>query len=68
MPTTPHTSCRRGKRVRVVTQSGQVIIDKFVERTGKGIILRKTGFLRGRDIKAFSLFRAPGFDIPEKSE
>lgn len=53
---TPHTSCMRGTRVRVVLRDGSVIIDRFVERTGKFIVLAGHR-LRGGEVKAFSIYR-----------
>lgn len=53
---TPHTSCMRGTRVRVVLRSGDVIIDRFVERTGKFIVLAGHR-LRGGDVKTFGIYR-----------
>jgi hypothetical protein len=53
---TPHTSCARGTRVRVVLRSGDVIIDRFVERTGKFIVLAGHR-LRGGDVKTFGIYR-----------
>lgn len=57
MSSTPHTSCRKGKRVVVTLQDGTRIIDKFVERKGKGIVLEEKGFVRGREIRAFTIYR-----------
>lgn len=53
---TPHTSCARGTRVRVVLRNGDVIIAKFLERTGKFLVLE--GYrLRGGDVKTFGINR-----------
>lgn len=52
----PHTSCPRGTKVRVVTRGGEVIIDRFVERTGKFIVLRGRR-LRGDELKSFTIYR-----------
>ncbi|WP_250533512.1 hypothetical protein [Caballeronia sp. AZ10_KS36] len=51
---TPHTSCARGTRVRVVLRSGEVIVAKFVERTGKFVLLEGHR-LRGADIRTFGI-------------
>jgi hypothetical protein len=53
---TPHTSCPRGTRVRIVLRNGDVIIDRFVERTGKFIVLAGHR-LRGGELKSFSIYR-----------
>jgi hypothetical protein len=39
-----------------VLRDGTVIVDKFIERTGKFVILQNHK-LSGRDIKAFSINR-----------
>lgn len=55
---TPHTYTKRGKRVRVQLISGEVFIDKFLERTAKKIIVFASGRrVRQGDIKSFSDFR-----------
>lgn len=53
---TPHTSCARGTRVRVVLRTGEVIVAKFLERTGKFVLLEGHR-LRGGDIKNFGIKR-----------
>ena len=53
---TPHTSAPRGKRIRVVLRNGDVISDRFVERTGKFIVPEGMK-LRGSDIKSLSIDR-----------
>lgn len=53
---TPHTSCKKGKTVRVVLRSGVVLIDKFVERTGKFVIL-KNNRLTGDSISSLSIYK-----------
>lgn len=53
---TPHTSCMRGKRVRIVLRDGTVLRGKFLERTHLHVVLE--GFrVRAREIKAFSIAR-----------
>jgi len=51
----PHTSCRRGTTVRIVLRTGEIIEDKFLERTGKFIILEKYGRLKPADIRTFGI-------------
>lgn len=53
---TPHTSCARGTKVRLVLRNGDVIVAKFVERTGKFIVLEGHR-LRGVDLKSFGIYR-----------
>lgn len=54
----PHTSCYRGKRVRVVLRSGEVFVDRFHERTGHFIVFKDRGRIPRGDIAAFSIFKA----------
>lgn len=53
---TPHTSCRKGKRVRVVMKDGTIFIDKFVEQTGKFNIFEGHKVRTG-EIRAFSIYK-----------
>lgn len=53
----PHTSCKKGKRVIVTLKDGTRILDKFVEKKSKGIVLEEAGFINGQDIRAFSIYR-----------
>lgn len=54
---TAHTHAKRGKRVIVTLADGTLILDKFVERIGKGIKLEKYGVILGRDIRAMTIYR-----------
>ena len=53
----PHTSCQRGKRVRVKLHNGKVIIDKFQEGHDRFILLEETGKIRVEDIDSFGPWR-----------
>ncbi|MDR5777587.1 MULTISPECIES: hypothetical protein [unclassified Caballeronia] len=53
---TPHTCCARGTRVRVVLRNGDVIVDRFVERTGKFVVLAKHR-IRGGELKSFGIYK-----------
>ena len=52
---TPHTSFRRGKAVHVVLRDGTTFDDKFVERTGKFVILENYGRLKAGNISSMSI-------------
>ena len=52
----PHTSCRRGKWVRLALRDGRVVVDKFVERTPKFIVLESHRFTVDQ-IKTFGIMR-----------
>lgn len=57
---TPHTSVRKGKRVRIVLKDGTIIIDKFKERTGKFVIIgdeTHNNPIRAGDIKSFGIYK-----------
>lgn len=54
---TTHTSARKGKRVILTLTNGNRFIDKFVERVGKGVVLEVHGFIRGREIRAMTIYR-----------
>ena len=53
----PHTSCRRGKRVRIVLFSGDVIIGKFNESSDKYVFLEDDVRILKKDIKAFGIYK-----------
>lgn len=55
---TPHTQTRRGKRVRVELKSGEVFVDKFLERTRKKLLIFEGRTVRVGDVKAFSDVKA----------
>lgn len=52
-----HTSTHKGKRVRVKLRSGEVIVDKFVERTDIAIHLQDTGWINKKDLQKFSIYK-----------
>jgi hypothetical protein len=54
---TPHTSCRKGKRVIVTLRDGSRHIDKFVERIGKGVVLENLGLIKVKQLRAFTIYR-----------
>jgi hypothetical protein len=56
---TPHMSCRKGKRVRVALHSGEVFVDKFVERRDRRIIFEGRT-VDSADVKSFGLYKARG--------
>lgn len=53
---TPHTSVRRGKRVRVVMKDGLLFIDKFLENTKRFVIFENHEVRKG-DIKSFGIYK-----------
>lgn len=56
MRRTPHTACRRGKWVRLTLRDGRVVVDKFVERTPKFIVLENHRFTVDQ-INTFGILR-----------
>lgn len=55
---TPHTSCPRGKRVRVVLKDGTEFVDKFMEHTAGHLVIFAAHQVRQGDIKIFTILRA----------
>lgn len=51
-----HTACYPGKKVKVVLRDGTVLIDKFVDRKSKWIVLKNYGKVYKEEIKVFSIF------------
>jgi len=56
MAPTPHTSCRKGKRVVIRLKDGTRMTGKFVERKGRFVYL-DSGRIEAGKIKAFSIAR-----------
>ena len=56
MKRTCHLSCNKGKRVRVLLRNGEIIIDKFVEKKGRFVLLEGRK-LRTVEIKSFVIFK-----------
>lgn len=57
----PHTSTRRGKKVRLVMRNGDEHEGKFKERTGQFVAL-DIGRFEGRDIKQFIVVKTALID------
>ena len=53
---TPHTSTRKGKRVKIVLKSGITLIGKFKERTGNHVLIGDSKIWAG-DIKSFTIYK-----------
>jgi dephospho-CoA kinase len=53
---TPHTSCRKGKRVRIILRDGTQVITKFIETVGHEIRTEDGKFNAG-EIRAFSIYK-----------
>ena len=54
---TPHTCCKRGKRVRVILLSGEQFIDKFWEKAGRFVYFQKHEKVRTGEIRAFTIVK-----------
>lgn len=62
----PHTSCRKGKRVRAVLRNGTVLEGLFVERTGKFIVVNVDGKdmnIQGRNLKQFYIAKGEKLNL-----
>lgn len=53
---TPHSSCRKGKRVRLILRTGELIISKFVENKGHVIVLESGDYTMDQ-VKSFSIYK-----------
>ncbi len=56
----PHTATHRGKRVKVVLRDGTEIIDRFIDRTDKWVVLKENGRVNKSDIRAFIVIKNGG--------
>lgn len=52
-----HMGCPRGHRVRIVLRSGQVVEDRFEERTDRWVLLRQHGRVPKDLIRTFVVLR-----------
>lgn len=52
-----HTSTYKGKRVRVVLKDGTVIVDRFIDKKARYIILEEYGKVIKRDMRSFGIFK-----------
>jgi hypothetical protein len=55
---TPHTSVRKGKRVRIVLRDGEEIIDKFDNGTDRFVFLEGGRKIEKVTIRSFGIYRA----------
>lgn len=53
-----HTSCARGRRVRVKLRNGLVFVDKFHDRTKSYVFFQNRGRVSKADIVSFSFYKA----------
>lgn len=53
---TPHSSCKRGKRVRLILRNGDVVISKFVENKGHTVVLEAGEYTMDK-IRAFAIYK-----------
>jgi hypothetical protein len=54
---TPHTCCRRGKRVHVVLKDGTEFIAKFIERTGRFCLFEGGRRIARGEITVFTIVK-----------
>lgn len=53
----PHTACGRGKRVKIILRDGTELVDRFLDRTDRWVLLKERGRVDKRDIRAFFIFK-----------
>jgi hypothetical protein len=56
----PHTATHRGKRVKIVLRDGTEIVDRFIDRTDKWVVLKENGRVNKSDIRAFIVIKNGG--------
>lgn len=63
MKRTPkHFSCQKGKLVRIVLVDGTEIIDRFVEKESKNLVLKGYGRIKNKDMSTFGIYRSKKHD------
>lgn len=50
-----HTTARRGKRIRLRLKSGEIVIDKLVERKSSFYVFEALGKVQASEIVSFSI-------------
>lgn len=54
----PHTTFASGKKILVVMRDGSRFVDKFVERTGKGMLFEQRGLIQVKDVRVCTIYRS----------
>lgn len=54
---TPHTAAFKGKRIFVITKSGEKFVDKFMDRDSRHVYFENRVIERDK-IRVFSIYRA----------
>lgn len=62
-----HSSVRKGKRVVVLLRDGTRILDRFVERTDRWIVLEKHGRIAKEDLRSLILDRGANTEAPAEN-
>lgn len=52
----PHSSCKKGKMVRIILKDGSKYVTRFVETVGQHVRTEAGDFLKG-DIKVFAIYK-----------
>jgi hypothetical protein len=52
-----HTATFKGRKVRIITRHGRVIVDRFLDRKGNGWVVLEHQRIHQKDIRAFSPFK-----------
>jgi len=52
-----HTAAPRGKKVRIISKNGQVVLDKFKDRNKSYVMLFLHGWIHKSNIRSFALVR-----------
>ena len=53
----PHTATFRGKRVLVILRDGTRIIDRFLDRTDRKVLLKDYGWIPKSKLRALAPYR-----------
>lgn len=55
---TPHSSCRKGKRVKIKLRNGKSFISKFIENKGNRVYF-ECGDWAVSELKSFTIYKNP---------
>lgn len=57
MKKNPHTTFTKGKRIIIKLCSGEIFLDKFIEKLSKGIMVETREFIPTKEIKSITIYR-----------
>lgn len=54
---TIHTTFRRGKKILIIMNDGEQIVDRYVEKKSGSIVVESRGEIRLSDVRACTIYK-----------